>query len=282
MQFAVDLPPFGPFSDANLVAQLAQEAEDAGWDGFFLWDHINYRLEESSEPVAIGDPWIHLAAIALRTTTIKLGPMVTPLPRRRPWRLARETVTLDHLSNGRLILGVGLGGDADGEYSDFGEPTDARVHGAMLDEGLAILTRLWSGEEVSYQGQRYHLSPVRFLPTPVQTPRIPIWVAGIWPHQKPFRRAAQFDGVYPQQHGSALTPEVFRDILTFIQTQRTPTTPFEALAYGLTSGTDHAGDAAQVAAFAEAGATWWLEHFDPQQSVEQVRQRIRQGPPSAC
>jgi len=279
MQFAIDLPPFGPFSDANLVAQLAVEAEEAGWNGFFLWDHLNFKLEGSPEIMAIADPWIHLAAMAVRTNSIKLGPMVTPVPRRRPWRLARETVTLDHLSGGRLVLGVGLGSDADGEYRDFGEPTDARVHGAMLDEGLAILTRLWSGEEVTFQGQHYQLSPVRFLPTPVQTPRIPIWIAGIWPHKKPFRRAAQFDGVYPQQHGTALTPGDFREILAFIQAQRTLATPFEVLAHGQTSGTDQARDTAHVAAYAQAGATWWLEHFRPQKKIEQVRERIRQGPP---
>jgi alkanesulfonate monooxygenase SsuD/methylene tetrahydromethanopterin reductase-like flavin-dependent oxidoreductase (luciferase family) len=279
MQFAIDLPPFGPFSDPHLVAQLSQEAEEAGWNGFFLWDHINFKLEESPETLAIADPWIHLAAIALRTTSIKLGTMVTPLPRRRPWRLARETVTLDHLSGGRLILGVGLGGDADGEYHDFGEPTDPRVHGAMLDEGLAILTRLWSGEEVSYQGQQYQLAPVRFLPTPVRKPRIPIWVAGIWPNKKPFRRAARFDGVYPQRHGQALTPEDFREILAFIQTERTQATPFDALAFGQTTGTDQAADTAHVAAYAQAGATWWLEHFRPQRTLEEVHQRIHQGPP---
>lgn len=279
MQFAIDLPPFGPFSDPHLVAQLAEVAEKGGWHGFFLWDHLNYRLDESPEPVAIADPWIMLAAIALRTTSIKLGPMVTPLPRRRPWKLARETVTLDHLSGGRLVLGVGLGSDSDGEYHDFGEPTDARVHGAMLDEGLAILTRLWSGEEVSSQGQHYQLSPVRFRPTPVQHPRIPIWVAGRWPHKKPFRRAAQFDGVYPQRSGRALTPEDLREVLDFIQTQRAQSTPFEVLAYGRTSGTNTAAEVAHVAAFAQAGATWWLEHFAPEQTVEQVRERIQQGPP---
>ncbi len=279
MQFAIDLPPFGPFSDPHLVAHLAEIAEETGWDGFFLWDHINYRLEGSPEPVEIADPWIMLAAIALRTTSIKLGPMVTPLPRRRPWKLARETVTLDHLCRGRLVLGIGLGSDYDGEYHDFGEPMDARVHGEQLDEGLAILTRLWSGEQVSYQGQRYQLSSVQFLPTPVQQPRIPIWIAGIWPHTKPFRRAAQFEGVYPQMSGRPLTPEDFWQVLAFIQTQRTRSTPFEALAFGLTSGTDTAGDAAHVAAFAQAGATWWLEHFAPQHTVEQVRQRIKLGPP---
>jgi alkanesulfonate monooxygenase SsuD/methylene tetrahydromethanopterin reductase-like flavin-dependent oxidoreductase (luciferase family) len=149
----------------------------------------------------------------------------------------------------------------------------------MLDEGLAILTRLWSGEEVSYQGQHYQLAPVRFRPTPVQRPRIPIWVAGIWPHTKPFRRAAKYDGVYPQKSGHTLTPEDLREILAFLQTQRTYPTPFEVLAYGLTSGSDTAADAGQVAAFAQAGATWWLEHFAPQHTVEQVRKRIKLGPP---
>ena len=134
MQFAIDLPPFGPFSDPHLVAQLAQEAEEAGWHGFFLWDHLNYKLEGSPEPMAIADPWIHLAAMALRTTSIKLGPMVTPLPRRRPWKLARETVTLDHLCGGRLVLGIGLGSDYDGEYHDFGKATDPRVHGVVLTQ----------------------------------------------------------------------------------------------------------------------------------------------------
>jgi alkanesulfonate monooxygenase SsuD/methylene tetrahydromethanopterin reductase-like flavin-dependent oxidoreductase (luciferase family) len=279
MQFAIDLPHFGPFSNPSLVAELAHEAEDAGWDGFFLWDHINFKLAGSAEPLAIADPWVLLTAMALRTRYIKLGPMVTPLPRRRPWKLARETVTLDHLSGGRLIFGIGLGSDFYGEYRDFGENAEARVHGEMLDEGLAILLRLWSGEEFSYEGQHYHLSQVQFLPKPLQQPRIPIWVAGNWPHKKPFRRAAQFDGVYPQMSGRTLTPEDFREILAYIHSQRTQTTPFEALAYGLTSRTDKAQGAAHVAAFAQAGATWWLEHFAPQQAVEQVRERIHQGPP---
>ena len=279
MQSAIDLPLFGPFSNPSLVADLAHEAEEAGWNGFFVWDHINYTLSSSSEPLAIADPWIVLAAIAQRTTSIKLGPMVSPLPRRRPWKLARETATLDHLSGGRLVLGVGLGSDDDGEYSVFGEPTDARVQGAMLDEGLAILTRLWSGEEVIFQGQYYQLSPVQFRPTPVQRTRIPIWVAGIWPHKKPFRRAAQFDGVYPQRSGRPLTPEDLREVLAFLQTQRRQPEPFEVLAYGRTSGTNTTADAAHVAAFAQAGATWWLEHFAPKLSVEQVRERIGQGPP---
>ncbi|GHO50221.1 LLM class flavin-dependent oxidoreductase [Ktedonospora formicarum] len=279
MQFAIDIPHFGPFSDPHLVAELAHEAEEEGWDGFFLWDHINYRIAGSSEPLVVADPWIQLAAIALRTKRIKIGPMVTPLPRRQPWKLARETVTLDLLSEGRLIFGIGLGSDRSREYSDFGGPTDAKVRGEMLDEGLAILTQLWSGEEVSYKGQHYQLSQVQFLPKPLQQPRIPIWVAGNWPHKKPFRRAAQWDGVFPLMVERALTPDDFREILDYTSAQRTLTTPFEVIVGGLTSGTDKASDAAQVASFAEVGGTWWLESFYPRHTLEQVRQRIHQGPP---
>jgi alkanesulfonate monooxygenase SsuD/methylene tetrahydromethanopterin reductase-like flavin-dependent oxidoreductase (luciferase family) len=279
MQFAIDIPHFGPFSDPHLVAELAHEAEEAGWDGFFVWDHINYKLAGSPEPVVIADPWIQLAAIAMRTKHIKLGPMVTPLPRRRPWKLARETVTLDQLSGGRLILGIGLGSDRSGEYRDFGETTDARVRGEMLDEGLAILTQLWSGEEFSYEGQHYQLSQVQFLPKPLQQPRIPIWVAGNWPHKMPFRRAAKFDGVFPLMLERALTPDDFREILSYTCAQLTRSSPLDAVAGGQTSGADKAQDAAHVASFAEAGATWWFESFYSHHTLEQVRQRVHQGPP---
>lgn len=279
MQFAIDIPLFGPFCDAHLVTELAHEAEDAGWNGFFVWDHLNFKDDSSPEPLAIADPWILLTAIALRTKYIKLGPMVTPVARRRPWKLARETVTLDHLSEGRLILGVGLGTDFYGEYHDFGEAADTRVQGEMLDEGLAVLTGLWSGEQFSYEGKHYQLSQVQFLPKPLQQPRIPIWIAGNWPNKKPFRRAARFDGVFPQKSGDILTPEDFRELLHYTNAHRTPATPIDAIAYGLTYGADQAQTVAHVAAFAQAGATWWLEHFSPEYTLEQVRQRIHQGPP---
>src|SRR5258708_3316742 len=174
MQFALDLPPFCPFTDPHLVPQFAPIPPEAGSPGFFLWDHMNYRLDGSPEPVAIADPWIMLAAIALRTTSIKLGPMVTPLPRRRPWKVAREAVTLDRLSGGRLVLGVGLGSDYDGEYHDFGETTETKVHAEKLHEGLAILTRLRRGEQVRYHGLPYQLSAMQVFPIPVPPPRIPI------------------------------------------------------------------------------------------------------------
>ncbi|MEO8953157.1 MAG: LLM class flavin-dependent oxidoreductase [Ktedonobacteraceae bacterium] len=279
MQFAIDIPHFGPFSNPHVPAELAHEAEEAGWDGFFVWDHINYKLAGVPGPVVIADPWIQLAAIALRTRRIKLGPMVTPLPRRRPWKLAREAVTLDHLSAGRLILGIGLGSDRSGEYSDFGETADAKIRGEMLDEGLAVLTQLWSGEEFSYEGRHYQLSQVQFLPKPLQQPRIPIWIAGFWPNKKPIRRAAKFDGVFPLMRERALTPDDFREIIDSTRVQRTQASHFDVVVGGQTSGTDKAQDAAQVASFAEVGATWWMESFYPHHTLEQVRERIQQGPP---
>lgn len=281
MQFAIDIPNFGPYSDPRLLAELAYEAEESGWDGFFNWDHISYRSRDGQGMLAIGDPWIQMAAIAMRTKRIKLGPMVTPLPRRRPWKIARETVSLDHLSDGRLILGIGLGSDRSREFSSFGEIADSKVHGEMLDEGLEVLTRLWSGEEFSYEGNHYHLSRVHFLPKPQQQPRIPIWIAGYWPNKKPFRRAASWDGVFPLIGGQNMTPEDFREAIAYTRSQRTSTSPFDAIAGGQTDGTDKAKDVATAASFAEAGATWLLETFYPSHTLEQVRQRIHQGPPRA-
>ncbi len=274
MQFAINTPNFDWYSDPRLIAELAHEAEDCGWDGFFLWDHIG-----AAWPAPIGDPWIMLAAMAMRTTRIKLGPIVTPLPRRRPWKLAKEAVTLDHLSGGRLVLGVGIGSDSGQEYSCYGESTDDRLHAAMLDEGLAVLTGLWSGEPFSFSGTHYQIHEARFQPLPVQQPRIPIWVAGVWPHHKPFRRAAAWDGVCPLADGRTLTPDDYLALTAYIQQHRTGAKPFAVLAAGQTSGTDHAQDAATVGAFAAAGATWWQESFDWNHSEDQVRARIRQGPP---
>ena len=153
----------------------------------------------------MADPWIALTAMAMVTNRIKLGPMIIPLPRRRPWKLARESVTLDRLSQGRLILGMGIGSDSFfKEYSTYGESQDDKLHGAMLDEGLDVLVRLWSGVRVNYTGQHYQLHDALFLPTPLQRPRIPIWIAGFWPMKKPFRRAAQWDGFCPLKQADQL------------------------------------------------------------------------------
>ena len=192
MKYALYLPNFGTSSDPQLVAELAHEAEQAGWDGFFLSDNILWT-DPHNQPV--GDPWVMLAAIALATSRIRLGTMITPLPRRRPWTVARQATTIDHLSNGRLILGVGIGGDWHGDFSVFGEAADDKSHGELLDEALAIIAGLWSGEPFSFDGAHYQVQNVQFLPRPLQQARIPIWVGGVWPHKKPFRRAAGWDGM---------------------------------------------------------------------------------------
>src|ERR687891_984906 len=170
------------------------EAEECGWHGVFVWDHVRWR-----EPIKqVADPWITLTAIATATERVMLGPMVTPLARRRPAKVARETATLDRLSGGRLILGVGLGGDRfAGEFSKTGEQLDDRVRGEMLDEALEILIAAWSGEPVNHRGKHYLVDGVEFLPRPVQQPRVPIWTAGFRGNVKPLRRAARCDVLFP-------------------------------------------------------------------------------------
>ncbi|MBN1248328.1 MAG: LLM class flavin-dependent oxidoreductase, partial [Anaerolineae bacterium] len=190
MRYGIYVPNFGPFGSAAAMAQLAQEAEAAGWDGFFIWDHV----AGWHQPFV--DPWIALTAVAMSTGRIRLGTTVTPLPRRRPAMLARETVSVDVLSGGRLILGVGIGGGT-AEWDDLGEETDLRVRGAMLDEGLDVLTGLWRNGAFSYEGAYYAVRDADFRPKPVQSPRIPIWVGGVWPAKAPFRRMARWDGMFP-------------------------------------------------------------------------------------
>jgi alkanesulfonate monooxygenase SsuD/methylene tetrahydromethanopterin reductase-like flavin-dependent oxidoreductase (luciferase family) len=278
MHYGFVTPNWGDYGDPRLLAELACEAEATGWEGFFIWDHIKWPAQD---PTA--DPWVALAAMAMRTERIRLGTMVTPLPRRRPWKLARETLTLDQLSGGRLILGVGSGYFMDEEFAAFGEETDAKIRAAKLDEGLEVLTGLWSGELFSYAGTQYQVKNVCFTP-PVQRPRIPIWVAGTWPMKAPFRRAARWDGVVPVPRDSIdspiLTPREIRDIVAYIREHRTRADPFEIANSGQTQGGGVAEDAAIVAPYVEAGATWWLEYRFPWLSpLTEVRQRIRKGPP---
>jgi len=277
MKFAIDTPQFGPYADPRVLAQLAHEAEDSGWDGFFLWDHINVGW-----PDPVADPWIALAAMACATKRIRLGPLVTPLPRRSPWKLARETVTLDHLTDGRVVLGLGLGADVFGEISTFAGPQDDHLRAAMLDEGLAILTGLWSGEKFSFEGQYYKVRETQFLPVPRQKPRIPIWLAGTWPRKKPFRRAARYDGIVPMSGNieTLLTPSDIRDIAKFIADCRTSTGQFDLVMAGETPTDDPERARDFAAAFADAGATWFLESTLPwKQPLEDFRRRVAAGPP---
>jgi alkanesulfonate monooxygenase SsuD/methylene tetrahydromethanopterin reductase-like flavin-dependent oxidoreductase (luciferase family) len=276
MKYAFDVANFGPYADPRVLADLAHRAEGAGWDGFFIWDHIQVSWLD-----AVGDPTVQLAAIAMATSRIRFGPMVTPLPRRHPWKLAREAATLDQISNGRLILGIGLGGDWFTEMSTFGHPLDDVIRAEILDEGLAILTGLLSGEPFSFAGKHYTIKPTQFLPKPVQ-PHIPIWIAGTWPRPRPFRRAARYDGVVPTASDieKGLSADDVRAIAKFITEHRKSVEPFDIMKDGETGGRSKREAADIVAPFIDAGATWWNEAPLPwKTTIEEVRARIDAGPP---
>jgi alkanesulfonate monooxygenase SsuD/methylene tetrahydromethanopterin reductase-like flavin-dependent oxidoreductase (luciferase family) len=264
-----------PLGDARIAAELGYEAEAAGWDGFFVWDAV-WGI----------DPWISLAAVAMRTERIKLGTMLTPVSRRRPWKLASETTTLDNLSNGRVILAVGLGAPDTG-FAEFGEETDRKVRAELLDEGLDILTGLWRGQPFNYSGKHYRIRETTFLPPPppVQSPRIPIWVVGAWPRPKSMQRVLRYDGLLPNKLNpdasqGTVTPDDIRDMKAYIGEHRTETTPFDIVMEGETPGDDPQRAAAIVHPFVAAGITWWLDSmWNEQKAIEPVRRRIRQGPP---
>ncbi len=276
-----------PGGDIQTLPELAYEAEAAGWDGVFIPDCI--YIDNEIAPMSPGfDPWVVLAAMAMRTKRVRLGTMLTPISRRRPWKLARETVTLDHLSHGRLILPVGLGALDDAGFAKVGEETDRKVRAQMLDEGLEILTGLWSGKPFSFHGEHYRVQELTFLPPPLQSPRIPIWVVGAWPRKKSMQRVLRYDGLLPAKVNdngtfAALTPADIRDMKMFIDQHRSLTTPFDIVWEGKTPGDDHEKAASIVRPWTEVGITWWMEtmwsspefHAGP----DDVRTRIRQGPP---
>jgi alkanesulfonate monooxygenase SsuD/methylene tetrahydromethanopterin reductase-like flavin-dependent oxidoreductase (luciferase family) len=275
MRFGLAPCEMGMSGDARTIADLASLAEEAGWDGFFLEDYV---IHHDPLHAVIYDPWIALAAIAMRTTRIRIGPIVTPVARRRPWKLARETVTLDHLSNGRLILGVGLGDTGDLGFALVGEPTHPIQRAELLDEGLEVLAGLWSGKPFRYDGKHYHVDGVTFLPTPLQKPRIPIWVGGFWPTEGPIRRAARWDGICPA--GDDLTPADVRVLDRLVRDRRRSPDPFDIVIGGHTAGLEAGQARSKCLAFAEAGATWWLEFVHPVGGdFEAIRRRIGQGPP---
>jgi alkanesulfonate monooxygenase SsuD/methylene tetrahydromethanopterin reductase-like flavin-dependent oxidoreductase (luciferase family) len=259
--------------DPRAVAELAGEVEAAGWDGAFYWDGINIGDMETY------DPWVVMAAMAMRTERVRIGAMLTPPARRRPWKLARETMTLDRLSGGRLVLPVGLGALDDGGFSKVGEPTDRKVRARLLDESLEILTGLWSGEPFTYEGEHYKLEEMTFLPRPVQRPRVPIWVVGAWPSKKSMRRALRYDGLLAYTTRGEVTLEDIRAMKAYVDENRDGTAPFDIVWEGETPGDDADLAASIVGPFAEAGITWWIESPWSLPN-ESLRARIRQGPPS--
>lgn len=267
-----------PFGDARTAADLAHESERAGWDGFFVW-----------EPVWGIDAWVALTAAAMRTERIRLGTLLTPLSRMRPWKLASETATLDQLSGGRVILAVGLGA-VDTGFDAFGEVTDRKTRAELLDEGLDILTGLWRGQPFAYSGKHYTVKETDFYPppAPVQQPRVPIWVVGAWPRVKSMRRALRYDGLLPyvmdaDGKGRETTPDDIREMAAFIAANRGGTTPFDVVMEGKTLGDDAEQAAAIVRPWREAGATWWIEAmWDVPRTTDNlpiIRERIRHGPP---
>jgi alkanesulfonate monooxygenase SsuD/methylene tetrahydromethanopterin reductase-like flavin-dependent oxidoreductase (luciferase family) len=273
MKRGVFIAPFDELADPLALAELGALAEGRGWDGVFLWDHITY-----SDPIgAIADPWTVLAAIADRTDRIRLGPLVTPLPRRRPWVLARQAVTLDHLSGGRLVLGLGIGGDSTGEMKPFGEEASMRTRAAMLEEGMDLLAELMSGEPVDHAGPHYEVHARPFLPRPLQTPRIPVWIGACWPARKPFVRAAQWDGVFPIE----IEPGQIAEMNALIAANRPPGAGrFEVVA--------EMSPGESPAPWKAAGVDWLLTDLGPERdtggglapppSLASVRATIAAGP----
>lgn len=261
MQSAVNIPPFAP--PATLLS-LAVDAEQAGWDGVFFWDHLVWLPQLRLD---VYDPWLLLSAVAVRTERVRLGTMVTPLPRRRPWVVAKQLTTLDHLSGGRAVLGVGIGEPAEAEFAAFGEPADGKQRAARLDEGLTVLDGLLHGP-VDHEGEHFQVHS-ELWPRPVQQPRPPIWVAGIAPHRRPLVRATGWDGVAPLGTEGPLTPPELADYLARVDrpaawdvvVARAPGVPAEE--------------------YAEAGATWLVEGVSPGEGwVDELRSAVRSGPPT--
>lgn len=278
MRHGIFLPPFGELADPRRAAALAADGEQAGWDGLFVWDHM------LAQPgMAVADPWITMAAIAMSTTRLRTGPMVTPLARRRPWVLARQIASLDRLSGGRLVFGVGLGDDGWREFGAFGDETSPRVRGAMLDESLAVIQRLLSGEVVSLAGDHFAVDSAQFLPKPLQDP-VPIWAAVQWPNRRPLARAARLQGCFPIFAGSGQRPAppsaadlaALRAALADLGAAPGCDLAVRVATHRLTAGERPAA----VTAMAEAGVTWLLEAFGPGQDAAEIEACVRSGPPA--
>jgi hypothetical protein len=268
LKFGVALP----YGNARMAAKLAALAEEAGWDGCFLGDAIWCE-----------DPMIALAAAAMTTRRIRLGPMIIPMPLRRPWKVASESLALDHLSDGRLILGLGAGAVWMGWQGFPDEVTNTRARAEMLDESIDILTLLYQRKPFDYSGRHYHLKlslvdEMHYPPKPIQQPRVPLWVVGIWPRKKSMQRVLKCDGIIVEKTGEQSTPTDIREIKCYVDANRTLTTPFDIIVSGRTAGLDRAQVREKLLPRQEAGLTWWIEDMIGQ-SEEQVVEGLRQGPP---
>ncbi|MFW9922403.1 MAG: LLM class flavin-dependent oxidoreductase [Candidatus Thorarchaeota archaeon] len=276
INYGIYISNFGPNWNVRSIVELAKEAEKNGWDGFFLWDHI---YVENMQDANVLDPFIVLAAIASHTEKIRIGTTVTPLARRHPWKIARETASLDQLSNGRFILGVGLGGDPVNEFADFGLESNDKIRGEMLDESLDILQGLWSGEKFAYNGKHYQIKETKFLPASVQKPTIPIWVGGNWPNKKPFRRAAKFQGVFPIDNSwDGLQPNDYQAILTYIKKyQQQHPISFDVVFMTNFNAYDNFNK--MISDYSSVGVNWFVHCIHPwAEDIDSLIQTVKDSP----
>ncbi len=268
MQFGLYVAPFGELADVAALAALAADAEASGWEGFFVWDHVM-----THGGLDVADPWIALTAVTLATERMRLGAMVTPLARRRPWDVARQVAVLDRLSGGRMVFGAGLGGDSRRELTAFGEERDPRARAALLDEALDVMLELWTGEPVTHAGPAHRLDAAVVRPAPLRRP--PVWLGCVWPHRRPLRRAARYDGVFPVSHVAPLTSAKLTELMRVIGEHRAP----DAGAFDLVVVNHERPDAARLADLRGAGATWWLQGFGEQPRLADVKAAATAGPP---
>lgn len=292
LEFGIVLPNWAVEGDTGRLVEYGVAAEEAGWDGVFLADHL--AMEGQDGHPAFPDPWVTLSAIAARTSEIRLGSWVTPVPRRQPWQLARDLATLDRLSNGRVLLGTGLGRAFD--YTTFGEPWDPTTLGDRYDEALDVITGLWTGEPFSYDGAHFTVNDAVLRPTPIQEPRIPIIIGGVWPNRKPFHRGSRWDGMIPHYRGDGVVPAegLGREVSGDLDIPRRPGDPEtevrEMVEYYrgiadepgelfLPADPPHAtGD--WIDRCRELGATWvYTRNIDPERGWDLSMERVRGGPP---
>jgi alkanesulfonate monooxygenase SsuD/methylene tetrahydromethanopterin reductase-like flavin-dependent oxidoreductase (luciferase family) len=274
VRFGLFFPQFEELAEPARVAELAVMAEEAGWSGFFLWDHMLAR-----PGMAVCDPWIAMAAVATATRDIRFGAMVTPLARRRPWVMARQAAALDLLSGGRLVIGAGLGDDGWKEFSSFGDASEPRERGVLLDESLEVLRRLLTGEDVDFDGERLHVHSTPFLPKPAQDP-LPIWVAGRWPNRAPLARAARMQGCFPIFAGDPDFPDADDVAGVRAELTRLGTPDDYDLAITGKMRRLESDERAKALATAESnGVSWLLEGFGPGLSVAEFEAVVAAGPP---
>jgi alkanesulfonate monooxygenase SsuD/methylene tetrahydromethanopterin reductase-like flavin-dependent oxidoreductase (luciferase family) len=274
MRFGIEVVPLGEFADPREVVRLARAADRSGWEMLVVWDHLGFVWGTAS-----GDPWVTLAAVAQATERIRIGTTITPLARRRPHVLANAVATLDLLSQGRAILGAGLGGVAQ-EFTSFGEPADPRDRAERLDESLEILGGLFAGRRVDHHGRHFTVDGITLAPLPLQRPRVPIWIGG--DSRPALRRAARWDGwttTGVDEGGTMITtPDGLADRVEYVRRHRADThAAFDVAMSGLAGP----GDGSRVREYGDAGVTIWLESLSGiRASTDDLLARVEAGPPS--